>query len=157
MGALLRHQGEHAPIAVVQRFHLDRAADLLAREDADEIVCPGDRGAVERQDDVAGDEPGPFGRAARLDRGDHDRALLRQAGRMPAAARERELLGGDTDIGTRRAGARWVSGRSPPRGGVKRRRWRVVTWRGAAGLRTPWLLVSTSPSGATMTPDPVPP
>ena len=57
MRALLRHEREHAVAAVVQRLDLDRAPDFLAGEDADEVVRAGDRSAVERQDDVAGDEP----------------------------------------------------------------------------------------------------
>src|SRR5262249_60350754 len=67
--------------------------------DGEEMGRAGDRGAAERQDDVAGDEPRPFGRASGLDRGDHDRPLLGQAGCMSAAAPERELLGSYTNIG----------------------------------------------------------
>jgi len=39
-----------------------------------------------RQDDVAGYQARPFGRTSRFDRGDHNRTLLGEAGRMPTAA-----------------------------------------------------------------------
>jgi len=42
-------------LATAQRLDLDLAPDLLAGEEADEIVGSGDRLAVERQDDVAGE------------------------------------------------------------------------------------------------------
>jgi hypothetical protein len=50
--------------AIVQRLDLDGASDLLAGEDADEVVRAGDRGAVERQDDVAGGDAGAIRRSS---------------------------------------------------------------------------------------------
>src|ERR1700751_4402443 len=76
MHALQRHQREHALSAVVQHLELDGAPDLVAGENADEVICTGDRDPVERQNDVAGVESRPFGRTLRLDAGDHHRALL---------------------------------------------------------------------------------
>jgi len=55
-----------------------------------------------------------------------------------------------------RTSARSVSGSSPTTRAVRLRPSTVVTFTRAASPTT-WLLVSTSPSGATMTPDPVPP
>jgi hypothetical protein len=83
----------------VQHLELDGAPDLVAGENADEVICTGDRDPVERQNDVAGVESRPFGRTRRLDAGDHHRTLLGQACRMPSPPRKRELLGRDADIG----------------------------------------------------------
>ena len=55
-----------------------------------------------------------------------------------------------------RTSARSVSGSSPTTRAARLRPSTVVTLTRAAPSTT-WLLVSTSPSGATMTPDPVPP
>src|SRR5262249_57832051 len=96
---LLRHEREHAPAAVVQHLDLDRATDLMPGENGDEIVRAGDDDAVERQNDVAGEEPCLLRRTPRLDAGDHHRTLLRKPGRMPSPPRERELLSGDADKG----------------------------------------------------------
>ncbi len=70
---------------------------------------------------------------------------------LPSAA-----AGSVTGASTRTS-ARSVSGSSPTTRAVKLRPSTVVTLTRAAVPPTTWLLVSTSPSGATMTPDPVPP
>src|SRR5215475_14200342 len=99
MYALVRHERERAAAAVVQHLELDGAADLIASEHANEIVCAGDHDPVQRQNDVAGQESRAFGGASRLDAGDHHCALLSESGCVPPAPRERELLGRDANIG----------------------------------------------------------
>src|SRR5436190_2205748 len=188
MHALVRDERQHAPAAVVQHLELDGAAYLIAGEHADEIVCAGDGDGVQRQNDVAGEQPCSFGGAARFDAGDHHRALLRESGCMPPASRKRELLGRDADIGApypavshqfaqhkargvgcnRKAdtlGAHdqrrvdpdnlAMGGDERPTRAVKLRPSTVVALTRLA-FPTTWLLVSTRPSGATTTPDPVP-
>ena len=103
MRPLVRHQRESPPAATVQDLDLDPASDLLACKHANEIVGAGHGESVKRQDDIAEHKTGPFGRASRLDRGDHHRAFLGQAGRMATAARQCELLGSDADIGATHA------------------------------------------------------
>ena len=99
MRPLVRHQRERPPAATMQDLDLDPASDLLAWKHANEIVGAGHGESVKRQDDIAGHKTGPLGRASWLDRGDHHRAFLGQASRMATAARQRELLGSDADIG----------------------------------------------------------
>ena len=59
----------------MQDLDLDPASYLLACKHANEIVGAGHGEFVERQDDIAGHNTGPFGRASWLDRGDYDRAF----------------------------------------------------------------------------------
>src|SRR5258705_10232775 len=80
---LLRRHREPARLAETQCLDFDRAGDLVAREEADQIVRPGDSDTVERQDDIAREEARLLGRASGLDAGDHHAAVLREAGGMP--------------------------------------------------------------------------
>src|SRR5262249_19233912 len=97
--ALIRHQGEHMPGSLAQDLNLHGVADLIAREQADEISGTRDGGVIERKDYVAAAKPRALGGTARFHARDHHRAFLRQRGRMPEPARQRELLGGNADEG----------------------------------------------------------
>src|SRR5262249_1383110 len=130
---------------------LDHVVDQPARA--------GTQRAAERGDHAGGD--GRF-EAERIADGDHQLAALEQLG---IAERRRWQRHRSIDPHQRRGGrpgarlrtsAGRVAGSSPTTGAVKLRPSRVATLpRGAPP--TTWLLVSTRPSGAPITPEPVPP
>src|SRR6202011_2310228 len=56
--AVARDEAELPPATEPQHLDLDAPADALAGEDPDQVVGSGDRQAVERDDHVAGHQPG---------------------------------------------------------------------------------------------------
>src|ERR1700730_903377 len=68
----LRRERKALAHALAQQLDLENAPDLLAGEDADEIVGAGHGLAIDRDQHVARDQAGAPGRARRLDRDGHD-------------------------------------------------------------------------------------
>src|SRR6266567_985001 len=99
LDALLRHDRPGLQLAAAQRLDLHGPPDLVARQDAHEVIRARDLGAVKADDDVARLEACAVGRAVRLDRCDHDGALLGQPGRISEPARQSDLLRRDADKG----------------------------------------------------------
>ena len=93
-----------------------RAADGGLRQRAVQGVDVGQRLAVDGDDEVAGQEPGPLGRAAGLDPGDQHAGLERQVEVADDAAADRRRLPGHAD-----PPARDVPVADEPAGDVDRR------------------------------------
>ena len=92
---IFRHQRQRPPASLPNQRDFDRSSDHLAGQDADEIVGAGHRLLIDRDQHVAGQQSGAFGRALRLDARDHDGAVLREcrlhdaSGAAPASAPRR--------------------------------------------------------------------
>ena len=162
----------------VRRVRRDREADALRALDdrrvhADHLAARGDQrpagiAGVERRvglDHVV-DQPSACARAASAraprrrppSRSTRSRADCRsppQAGRAAAVFESPSRAAGSVTGASTRTSARSVSGSSPTTRAVRLRPSVVISSTRAAPPTT-WLLVSTSPSGATMTPEPEP-
>src|SRR5262249_56909920 len=98
-GALRRGERERAQAAEAEHVERGRPADAALVEQPDQVVDAGHTLVVEAHDEVVRDEPGAAGGTALLDRGDERAEPVVEAGRERVAARNRERLGGDPDVG----------------------------------------------------------
>ena len=101
LGRLSLHRSDPHPLSLraAQKVDADRAVDLLRVQRLQEVADAGHRLAVERDDEIAGQQPRLRGRPRLLD-AEQARAIgLLEAESERDAARNRRRRGGDADIG----------------------------------------------------------
>jgi len=82
-----------------QDVERDRAINLLRIEQAHKIIGPRDGGAIEGEQNIAGEQARVIGRTACLDSANHRAHPLREAESQRDPARQRHCAGADAEIG----------------------------------------------------------